>query len=211
MKSKCMIFLLAVLTLCSCGQSKEERAQKVIAEYMKGELYNFDSYEPIQIKVDSSFVTLSTDREIIGLTVAMIKMAEAATEYSNKVERADRSMDLFTPNGRCSSKLIQGEYDRAKDERDLNQKRLEKAREQIIYQFNEIKERQTAVNVGDFNGWQVYHKFKCLNGIGTRNMFGEMIFLCDEDFNVEMAYDKDEFEVLSKIIATISESNDAQG
>lgn len=140
MNSKCIVFLFAVLTLCSCGQSKEERAQQMIAEYLKGELYNFDSYEPIQTKVDSAFVTLVNDKEMNDLTMEMIKMIGAATEYSDKIERAERSMNIWAPYG-SPSKYMRGEYDRAKQERDLNQKRLEKARELVIDQFDKIKAR----------------------------------------------------------------------
>ena len=48
------IILIAVslITLSACSPSKEEKAQTMAANYLKGVLYHFDSYEPLQIKVD---------------------------------------------------------------------------------------------------------------------------------------------------------------
>ena len=52
MKTKSLIItLIAILGLCSCGKSKEEKAQEMAANYLKGVLYHFDSYEPLQQKL----------------------------------------------------------------------------------------------------------------------------------------------------------------
>jgi hypothetical protein len=41
MKTKSLIItLVALIGLCSCGQSKEEKAQEMAANYLKGVLYN---------------------------------------------------------------------------------------------------------------------------------------------------------------------------
>lgn len=56
MKAKTMLItVIAFLSMCSCGQSKEEKAQQMAAKYLKGKLYHFKSYEPLQTKVDSFF------------------------------------------------------------------------------------------------------------------------------------------------------------
>ena len=208
MKTKCLkISLIAFLGLCSCGQSKEEKAQQMAAEYLKGTLYHFDSYEPLQIKVDSSFISLSCDNEAIELTLDMLKLFQSAEEYARKVERAESSMEIFTPNG-FSSTYRRVEYKRAKNERDENKRLFDKTKDRIQTQFEKIKARQSAINDGAFNGWKVYHKFKSLNGARTLDLFGEYIFLCDKDFNVESAYTKEDFDAISKFIEAISESAD---
>lgn len=202
-----IIVLIAFLGLCSCGQSKEEKAQQMAAEYLKGTLYHFDSYEPLQTKVDSSFVSLSSDKEAIKLTLDMLKLFQSAEEYARKVEYAESSMDIWAPNG-FSSTYSRGEYRRAKNERDENQRLLDKTKDRIQTQFEKIKTCQSAIEDGAFNGWKVYHKFKSLNGAGTLDLFGEYIFFCDKDFNVESAYSKEDFDALSKIMAAISETNE---
>lgn len=202
-----IIVLIAFLGLCSCGQSKEEKAQQMAAEYLKGTLYHFDSYEPLQTKVDSSFVSLSSDKEAIKLTLDMLKLFQSAEEYARKVEYAESSMDIWAPNG-FSSTYSRGEYRRAKNERDENQRLLDKTKDRIQTQFEKIKTCQSAIEDGAFNGWKVYHKFKSLNGAVTLDLFGEYIFFCDKDFNVESAYSKEDFDALSKIMAAISETNE---
>ena len=202
-----IIVLIAFLGLCSCGQYKEAKAQPMAAEYLKGTLYHFDSYEPLQTKVDSSFVSLSSDKEAIKLTLDMLKLFQSAEEYARKVEYAESSMDIWAPNG-FSSTYSRGEYRRAKNERDENQRLLDKTKDRIQTQFEKIKTCQSAIEDGAFNGWKVYHKFKSLNGAVTLDLFGEYIFFCDKDFNVESAYSKEDFDALSKIMAAISETNE---
>lgn len=214
MKTKTLIItIVALIGLCSCGKSKEEKAQEIVANYLKGDLYNFDSYEPLQTKVDSSFVALSTDVEAIELTLDMLKLFNSAQEYADKVERAESSMEIWSPSG-YSSAFSKGEYRRAKEERDSNQELLDKIKDRIHKQFSKIKSRQSyleaeaPLKMGDFDGWKVYHKFKSLNGAGTLDLFGEYIFLCDKDFNVESAYSKEDFDAINKIMVAISESTE---
>lgn len=214
MKTKSLIItLIALIGLCSCGKSKEEKAQEMAANYLKGVLYHFDSYEPLQTKVDSSFVALSTDREAIELTLDMLKLFQSAQEYADKIESAESSMEIWSPSG-YSSAYSKGEYRRAKEERDNNQRLLDKTKDRIQNQFSKIKSRQSyleaeaLLKIGDFNGWKVYHKFKSLNGAGTLDLFGEYVFFCDEDFNEKSAYPKEDYEAISKVMIAISSSND---
>jgi hypothetical protein len=214
MKTKSLIItLVALIGLCSCGQSKEEKAQEMAANYLKGVLYHFDSYEPLQTKVDSSFVALSTDREAIELTLDMLKLFQSAQEYADKIESAESSMEIWSPSG-YSSAYSKGEYRRAKEERDNNQRLLDKTKDRIQNQFSKIKSRQSyleaeaLLKIGDFNGWKVYHKFKSLNGAGTLDLFGEYVFFCDGDFNEKSAYPKEDYEAISKVMIAISSSND---
>lgn len=204
---------MSLLILSSCGPSKEERAQEMAANYLKGVLYHFDSYEPLQTKIDSSFVALSTDKEAIELTLDMLKLFQSAQEYASKIERAESSMDIWSPSG-YSSAYSKGEYRRAKEDRDNNQQLLEKTKDRINKQFSKIKSRQSyleaeaLLKIGDFDGWKVYHKFKSLNGAGTVDLFGEYIFLCDSDFNEKSAYPKEDYDAIAKVMDAISTSDD---
>lgn len=198
---------MSLIALSACGPTKEEKAQEMAANYLKGVLYHFDSYEPLQTKVDSSFVSLSTDKKSIELTMDMLKLFQSAQEYAEKIDRAESSMEIWSPSG-YSSAYSKGEYRRAKEKRDENQELLDKTRDRILNQFSEIKERQGNLKEGEFDGWKVYHKFKSLNGTGTVDLFGEYIFFCDVDFNEETAYSKEDYDALNKILIAISESTE---
>lgn len=204
---------VSLLTLSACSPTKEEKAQEMAANYLKGVLYHFDSYEPLQTKVDSSFVSLASDKEAIDLTLDMMKLFQSAQEYADKIERAESSMERWTPSG-YSSAFINGKYRRAKEERDTNQRLLDKTAERIQNQFLKIKSRQSylegeaSLRIGDFDGWKVYHKFKSLNGAGTVDLCSEYVFFCDTDFNEKSAFSKDDYEAIKKVMTAISSSND---
>lgn len=215
MKFKSLIIIIAgsLLTLSACGPTQEERAQSMAANYLKGVLYHFDSYEPLQTKVDSAFVSLSTDEEAIKLMLDMLKLFQSVQEYADKIEKAESSMEIWSPN-RYSSAFTKGEYRRSKEEKDNNQELLDKTEGRIHKQFSKIKSRQsyleakTHLKMGDFDGWKVYHKFKNLNGAGTVDLFGEYVFFCDEDFNEKSAYSKEDYDAIAKIMTIISSSDD---
>lgn len=214
MKLKFLVIIAcSLLALSACGPTQEEKAQSMAADYLKGVLYHFESYEPLQTKVDSSYVSLSTDEEAIKLTLDMLKLFQSVQEYADKIERAETSMEIWSPSG-YSSAFSKGEYRRAKEARDNNQALLDKTKERIHKQFSKIKSRQSfleteaPLKMGDFDGWKVYHKFKSLNGAGTVDLFGEYVFLCDENFNEKSAYPKEDYEVIIKIMTIISSSDD---
>lgn len=208
-----LIVVISLLALSACGPSKEEKAQAMAANHLKGVLYHFDSYEPLQIKVDSSFVSLSTDEEAINLTLDMLKLFQSAQKYANKIKRAESSMEIWSPR-EYSYAFRNGEYRRAKEERDNNQELLDKTKDRIQKQFSKIKnrqsylEREATLKIGDFDGWKIYHKFKSLNGTRTIDLFGEYIFFCDKDFNEKTAYTKEDYDAIAKIMTIISSSDD---
>lgn len=198
---------LSVVLLGSCD-SKERKAQQMAANYLKGVLFHFDSYEPLQTKVDSSFVSLCNDSEAITLALEMLKMFEKAQEYVEKIEDAEHAMEIWAPDRFYSSAFSRGEYRRAQEKYEDNKKHLDKIRNRIQDQFSLIKQRQSHIKDGTFGGWKVYHKFKSLNGAQTVDLFGEYIFFCDTEFNEKAAYSKEEYDALSKIMETIAMSND---
>lgn len=205
-----LIVILSIFALSSCGPNKEEKAQNMAANSLKGVLFHFDSYEPLETKVDSLYTSFATDKEAINLTIDMLKLFQSAEEYAEKVERAEKSMEVWSPNT-YSSTFGKGQYRRATEDRDGYQRRLEQTRDRIKKQFSLIKERQEAISEGKFDGWFVYHKFKSLNGPATVYIFGEYIFICDSEFKERMAYPKEEYDAICKIMTAISTSNDVPG
>ena len=205
MRKYVLLPILTGLLFISCSPSNEKKAKEMAANYLKGVLYHFDSYEPITTSIDSLFVSITTDEEAISMTLDFLKMFDAANECAKKIERAESSMEIWQPDG-YSSAFSRGQYKRAKQEKEQQEQILEKLKEKIKNQFIQIKEIQSKLNTGEFSGWKVYQKFKSLNGAGTMDLFGEYIFLCDKNFENCRGYEKEEFDAITKVMQAISDS-----
>ena len=207
MKFRTIIYSIgALIVLSSCTPTNEKRGQEMAANYLKGVLFHYGSYEPIQTVVDSAFMSLANDKEAIDLMEEMTNLVGKAIKYSEDLNQSERLMEIWAPDG-YDSAFRSGQYRRAKEEKERNQRLLDNAKKQIEKQFDKIKTRQSQIKKGDFGGWKVYHKFKSLNGYATVDLFGEYVFLCDEDFNVQFAYPKESYDVNSKMMETIEVSN----
>lgn len=206
---KKLLFYLPVIGvfIFSCAPSNEERAKEMVANYLKGILYHYDSYEPITTTVDSLFVSVTTDEDAIAMTVEFFKMIRAANECAEKIQDAERSMEIWAPSG-YSTSFGRMEYNQAKNEKEQQEQRFGKLQNKLNTQFSQIKKKQASLQTGEFSGWKVYQKFKSLNGAGTLDLFGEYIFLCDKNFENCRGYEKDEFDMLTKIIQAIGKSED---
>lgn len=204
---KKLISLLSIFSILmfSCVPSNEKRAKEMAANYLKGVLYHYDSYEPITTTVDSLFVSVTTDEETITMTIEFLKIFEAANECDKKIQDAERSMEIWSPRG-YSTNYGRGKYNRAKNDKEQQEQRLDKLKDKLKSQFEEIKRKQASLKTGEFSGWKVYQKFKSLNGAGNLDLFGEYIFLCDKNFENCQGYEKDEFDMLSKIMQAIGKS-----
>lgn len=64
MKKIIFITLSAIFVLSGC-KSKEDKALEVIKNQMFQTLYDFESYQPIETKIDSAFLSIYTDSAII--------------------------------------------------------------------------------------------------------------------------------------------------
>lgn len=207
MKKAGLLLSLFFLLFVSCAQSNEDRAKEMAANYLKGVLYHYDSYEPIITTIDSMFISITSDEKAISKTIELVKSFESAEQCVKKLQGAERIMDLWQPTG-YSSAYSKGQYKRAKEEKEQQEKILEKLKDRIKTQFYEIKQIQESLKTGEFSGWKVYQKFKSLNGTGSMDLFGEYIFLCDKDFENCHGYEKDEFDVMTKLMQAIGDSDE---
>ena len=86
MKKIIFITLSAIFVLSGC-KSKEDKALEVIKNQMFQTLYDFESYQPIETKIDSAFLSIYTDSAIIRHGYIMY-LQPIITQYfaSNKSE-----------------------------------------------------------------------------------------------------------------------------
>ena len=199
--------ILVVLTLImvSCTLSKEEKAEKLIKETLKGYLYHPDSYESLSTSVDSMFIDVTTIEPIMEITGEIKDLISKIDNCERRIEFAESSMDIWNPSG-YSSQYSRGEYARAKKEKEEAQSDLDKYTKKLSRQFTSLKENVVKYHKGEFTGWVVTHRFRSLNGAGSMTIPGEMIFFCDKGFTTCSGYEADKLEGFVEILKVVDEA-----
>ena len=64
MKQIIIMALAGIFILTGC-KSKEEKALEAIKDEMFKTLYDFESYQPVETKIDSAFLSIYTDSTIL--------------------------------------------------------------------------------------------------------------------------------------------------
>ena len=200
-----LLFCIVVLVMTSCTFSNEEKAEKLVKDVLKYYLYHPDSYEPVSTRVDSMFIDVTTIEPIMEISDEIKDLVSKINRCKRKIESAETSMDIWSPNG-YSSQFSRGEYARAKKEKEEAKSELNKYTERLSTQLACLKENVAKYHKGEFTGWAVTHRFKSLNGAGSMTIPGEMIFFCDEEFTTCGGYEVDKFDDFAKILKVVDEA-----
>ena len=200
-----LLFCAIALVITSCTPSNEEKAEKLVKETLKDYLYHPDSYEPISTRVDSMFIDATTIEPIMEIGEEIKDLMSKIDRCKRKIESAESSLDLWAPDG-YSSQYSRGEYARAKKEKEEAKSDLDKYTKKLSERLASLKENIAKYHKGEFTGWAVSHRFRSLNGAGSINIPGEMIFFCNEEFTACVGYDTDKFEDFAKILKVVDEA-----
>lgn len=203
---------IVILSLCavalimvSCTLSNEEKAEKLVKDTLKDYLYHPDSYESISTRVDSMFIDVTTIEPIMEISGEISDLISKIDKCEMNIESAESSMDIYAPDG-YSSRFSRGEYARAKKEKEEAQSDLNKYTKKLSGELASLKENVAKYHKGEFTGWAVSHRFRSLNGAGSMNIPGEMIFFCDEEFTTCVGYEAGKFKDFVKILRTVDEA-----
>ncbi len=205
MKKTLLLVSVATLILASCSLSNEEKADKLIKETLKDYLYHPESYEPISTQIDSMFIDVTTIEPIMKISENTVDLLSKISHCESKIESAESSMDIWTPNG-YSSQFSRGKYTRAKKDKEEAMTDLEKYNTKLSSQIIALKDYVSKYHKGEFTGWAVSHRFKSLNGTGTMTIPGEMIFFCDVEFTTCGGYEADKFVKFAEILQVVDEA-----
>lgn len=87
--------MMVAFSLGGC-QSREEKAAKLIKEEMFKTLYDFESYEPIETKIDSAFTSIYTDTLALLYANEVKTMFDELNEEKSEYESAKTSMEIWS-------------------------------------------------------------------------------------------------------------------
>lgn len=201
---KNIIFCLLLLLLGGCTPSREKRSEVLVRETMNKIVRNIDSYEPVATKIDSAYTSVYTDMNVIRAVYDLIEFNEEDEREWLRVKynSAKSSAAIWRDMGSVYSKE---RYRQAQEEINECAAKIEEFNNEETAKIDAIRACAKNVVEGQFCGWNIYHKFRCANGLGIKNI-ADVLIIADEDIetvqNCFVLDDDDEYSLgnIKKIV-----------
>ena len=184
-----------VFTQCTSTDKKEEKALTLINDYMFKTLFYYDSYRPIETKIDSVIHSPYNDTTILRYAMINNEAMKQSEEYQEKAEKAMEIYRVFGDLGIKNHRDPQNEFMRNMD------KSLSLIERSIAY--------NDSIRIGsrfikpDFIGWAVTHKYYCKDTDTVTR-----VFYTDKNFTTitnVINIEDDDYKKCQKIIKEIIE------
>lgn len=175
---------------------RQSKAEAVAKELVCQNLYYPDSYDPVEIRVDSLQYSFMTDQTTVGAAIQLIDSLSALERAENEYSSAEReylnsknTLRVFGSSGVFWSN--QREYNEAKEKYNHTKTHLSTLKNDIEQLKKAIRKRDTSHN-GKFIGWQIYCRYRARTNNGTIT-FGSVLFLLDQKMqNLSFRYSIDD-------------------
>lgn len=178
--------------LVSCQKSNEDKAYDLIKDRMGKVLYHPESYESVEIVIDSAFTPFDSP-EFYEKTLKVAKISLEIDQLEKEIKLAKSSMAIWS--GPYQSAFGRNEYKEAKEKFDNANEAKEKAAEKAKKLAKQLKEELSKKPI--FIGFKAKHKYRANNNAGN-TMFGEAMFIFDKDFTTVLGeYDVESEEYLA--------------
>lgn len=181
---KLIFALLTCIVFFGC-KSKKDKVADIIKDEMFKTLYDFESYEPIETKIDSAFYSIYTDSAILAQAYIAKLFLDDINESLEEEEKAHRSMEIWSDS---NTSMGQNKYNEARDkcEESLNNAKLYLSI--VKTKMDTIRILSSNFNT-EFCGWKATHKFRCKTKGGNFDI-GNYLYVFDEKVN-EITYTED--------------------
>ena len=187
---KFMVIGIIAVTMVSC-QSKEEKAAEIIKKELSKNLYDFDSYQPIETIVTEAKMTMYNDSTCWKKAIAFRYGMKKVSEYLAEAKDAQKHMEIWGKPTSYSSTYSDKQYYQYKEEFDENYKKSKNAYDCKSIS-KELKELITKLDTTKVIGWEAKHRFRCKTK-GGHSTIGEYRYVLDKDFkNVILIEDIEE-------------------
>lgn len=176
MKKILSSFLVSLL-LFSC-QNREEKAAELIKQEMFKTLYDFESYEPIETKIDSAFTSIYTDSIIKSYAYIARAFLDDVEENLDKIKDDRNTMEIWSDS---YSSLGRSKYNEALKNYGERLDKTKRYMEVVNNYMDSIKIISSNFKP-EFYGWKASHKFRCKNKGGNFDL-GNYIYVFDKKMN----------------------------
>lgn len=106
--------------------------------------------------------------------------ADEKKESLQRQYNSAKSSAAIWHDSRGWSSYAQEEYRQAKEKMDDSAKQLKELEEEVNTKMDEIRNRADAVVEHQFCGWNIYHRFRCANGLGIQQI-SDILIVVDEN------------------------------
>lgn len=198
---KVLLLIVSVFVLFSC-KSKEEKAAELIKDEMFKTLYDFESYQPIETKIDSAFYSIYTDSTILKHGYLINELLKEANIKLEEVKDAQQTMDIWGTDSYSS--FGKSKYYDAKEKADKYIKEVDFYLKLMNAESDTIQQLAQKIKP-TFCGWKATHKFRCKTKGGNPTI-GNYIYYFDKKMK-HIVYNEDtENEELTKTKKLIKEA-----
>lgn len=216
MKKRLFFILLIGFCLTSCTQSPEEKANTIIEQYIKNNLYKPDTYEKVTTQVDSAF-TPFCDPNFHKTLLTLQEVSEDIEEYENKIdskkdEMSDDQSYMSLYDTPYSTSYKRNQYQRYKEDYEEHKQELQKLiekKEDLIKKTEQIRnEIQSMLSIKpQFIGFQAFHRYRADNNVG-QILMKDFYFIFDQNFTqILVVYDTDgrKFKTIEEMIKILKD------
>ena len=153
---KILFILLPTFLLVGC-KSREEKVAELIKQEMFKTLYDFESYEPVETKIDSAFTSIYTDSVIKSYAYIARSFLDDVQEGLDKVKDAQRTAEIWRDS---YSSYGRGKYEEAYNEMREHLDEV-KSKMSIVNGYTDSIRNASVGFKPEFCGWRVKLRFRC--------------------------------------------------
>ena len=141
-------------------------------------LYDFESYEPIETKIDSAFTSIYTDSIIKSYAYIARAFLDDVEENLDKIKDDRNTMEIWSDS---YSSLGRSKYNEALKNYGERLDKTKRYMEVVNNYMGSIKIISSNFKP-EFYGWKASHKFRCKNKGGNFDL-GNYIYVFDKKMN----------------------------
>lgn len=200
--------MISALVLCGCGKNIEEQAQEAVKNELHKTLYYFDSYEPLETKVDSAFNTPENNPDVNEFMRSVWEQMDQVKEFAAELENAERTIASLSDARKLGGSFAYDYNEAVKDKVYVETKikgNLKVAYENALKFSKFISQADSS-----FIGWRVMHTYRAKTGRGVPDI-GREVYIFSKDFKkVLLNLKYDEYISLVDQIQRMNESLPSQ-
>ena len=196
---KKLLFLFAfVFAFTACSVSNEKKAESLIKDSIQKVLIFPDSYDPIEMQLDSAF-TPQHDPSFIQLCLDFNEKGVELESLQEDIAMAEREKSLYNPS---LSAYFRTRYQQAVEKYNS----LIQKNELLTGQLKKLGEELTAqaTKEPEFIGYFAHQSYRAKNNAGD-TLMGDKYFLLDKDVSsILYVWDKEDIELYDAFLTQLA-------